>query len=103
MKILDWMGMNYTKWCLCLIAVVVATAGLPLAQSPFVAKSSLAPPAAPPTSGSDASDPILTIKKRVDEVNVLFMPTHDPAEFVRQDKQVEDTILDDHKPPQAIL
>jgi Ca-activated chloride channel homolog len=95
--------MNYTKWCLCVIAVV-ATAGLPArAQSPFVATSSVALPAAPATSGSDPSDPILTIKKRVNEVNVLFIATDHRGKFVRNLNQGDFTILDDHKPPQAIL
>jgi Ca-activated chloride channel family protein len=98
------MGMNYTKWCLCVMAVVAATVGLPaLAQSPFVARSSLAPSAVATTSGSDPSDPILTIKKRVDEVNVLFIATDHRGKFVRNLNQGDFTILDDHKPPQAIL
>src|SRR3984893_18106599 len=95
------MGMNYTKWCLCVMAVVAATVGLPaLAQSPFVAR---APSAVATTSGSDPSDPILTIKKRVDEVNVLFIATDHRGKFVRNLNQGDFTILDDHKPPQAIL
>ena len=70
--------MNYTKWCRWLVAVPVllATTGLPArAQSPYVAASSMALPEASPATGSDSSDPILTIKKRVDEVDVLFIAT----------------------------
>jgi Ca-activated chloride channel homolog len=109
--------MNYTKWLLCLLALVVAMAGLPArAQSPFVAASSpnLASPAAASPSamlpaeaadstGSDPSDPILTIKKRVDEVNVLFIATDHRGKFVRNLNQADFTILDDHKPPQSIV
>src|SRR5205823_9843171 len=101
MKFLDGMGMNYTKWCLCVMAVVVATTGLQ-AQSPFVATSSMLPTASA-TSSSDPSDPVLTIKKRVDEVNVLFIATDHRGKFVRNLGQGDFTILDDHKPPQAIV
>src|SRR6202045_3168173 len=52
----------------------------------------------------DAADqPILTIKKRVDEVNVLFIATDRHGKFVRNLNQNDFSILDDHKPPQAII
>ena len=104
MKIWDGLGMNYTKWCRGLVAAVVLMAGLPaLAQSPYVAASSMALPEASPSTGSDASDPILTIKKQVSEVNVLFIATDHHGKFVRNLNQGDFTILDDHKPPQAIV
>ena len=96
--------MNYTKWYRCLIVLVLVAAGLPaLAQTPFVASSvsSMAPPDA--SIGTDPSDPILTIKKRVDEVNVLFIATDHHGKFVRNLNQGDFSILDDHKPPQAIV
>ena len=97
--------MNYTNWCrwaggsrLC------STAGLPVrAQSPYVAASSVALPEASASTGSDPSDSILTIKKRVSEVNVLFIATDHHGKFVRNLNQGDFTILDDHKPPQAIV
>jgi Ca-activated chloride channel homolog len=98
--------MNYTAWCRGLVAVfvVLATAGMPaLAQAPYMAASSVALPEASPATGSDPSDPILTIKKRVDEVNVLFIATDHHGKFVRNLNQGDFTILDDHKPPQAII
>src|SRR6202795_4934964 len=98
--------MNYTTWCrwLVVIAVGLATTGLSArAQSPYVAASSLALPEASPSTGTDSSDPILTIKKRVDEVNVLFIATDHHGKFVRNLNQGDFTILDDHKPPQAII
>ena len=98
--------MNYTKWCRWLVAVsiVVATSAAPMpAQSPYVAASSMALPEASPSTGSDPSDPILTIKKRVDEVNVLFIATDHHGKFVRNLNQGDFSILDDHKPPQAII
>ncbi len=60
-------------------------------------------PATSATSSSDPTDPILTIKKRVDEVNVLFIATDHHGKFVRNLAQGDFTILDDHKPPQAIV
>ena len=96
--------MNYTNRCLVLLAAVVLMAGLPvLAQSPYVATSSMALPDASASTGSDPSDSILTIKKQVSEVNVLFIATDHRGKFVRNLNQGDFTILDDHKPPQAII
>lgn len=53
---------------------------------------------------NDASDePLLTIKKRVDEVNVLFIATDRHGKFVRNLNQNDFSILDDHKPVESIL
>jgi VWFA-related protein len=52
---------------------------------------------------SDQPDAILTIKKRVDEVNVLFIATDRHGKFVRNLNQSDFTILDDHQPPQSIV
>jgi Ca-activated chloride channel homolog len=98
--------MNYTKWFLSLVAIVVAFAGYPAgAQTPFVAAPSptFASPDAAATNGTDPSDTILTIKKRVDEVNVLFIATDHRGKFVRNLNQADFNILDDHKPPQSIV
>jgi hypothetical protein len=52
----------------------------------------------------DAADqPILTIKKRVNEVNVLFIATDRHGKFVRNLNQNDFSILDDHKPVENIL
>jgi VWFA-related protein len=52
----------------------------------------------------DAADqPILTIKKRVDEVNVLFIATDRHGKFVRNLNQNDFSILDDHKPVESIV
>ncbi len=97
--------MKYTRWFCCLVALLLATAQLPLlAQAPYVATSGIALPAVPSSSESDQSgNPVLTIKKRVDEVNVLFIATDRHGKFVRNLNQRDFTILDDHKPPQAIV
>jgi VWFA-related protein len=54
------------------------------------------------TSADVDSDPVLTIKKRVDEVRVVFIATDKHGKFVRDLNQGDFNILDDHKPPQSI-
>jgi VWFA-related protein len=63
----------------------------------------MALPDASASTGSDPSDSVLTIKKQVSEVNVLFIATDHRGKFVRNLNQGDFTILDDHKPPQAIV
>ncbi|HET9410206.1 MAG TPA: VWA domain-containing protein [Candidatus Sulfotelmatobacter sp.] len=55
------------------------------------------------TADDDPQGAILTIHKRVDEVNVLFIATDKRGKFVRDLNQNDFTILDDHKPPEAIV
>jgi VWFA-related protein len=87
--------------------MLLLAASFPLAaQSNYVAAPGLALPvatAASPDAGTDPSDPILTIKTRVDEVNVLFIAMDRHGKFVRNLNQTDFTILDDHKPPQSIV
>src|SRR5208282_6794140 len=54
-------------------------------------------------TSNEADEPILTIKKRVDEVNVLFIATDRHGKFVRNLNQNDFSIFDDHKPVQSIL
>jgi len=54
-------------------------------------------------TSNDADEPILTIKKRVDEVNVLFIATDRHGKFVRNLNQNDFSIFDDHKPVESIL
>jgi VWFA-related protein len=93
------MGTKYTNRLLGLVlSVCVAPSGL-FAQASYV-------PAGTAYSAPDAdqpTDPILTIKKRVDEVNVLFIATDKRGKFVRNLQQGDFAILDDHKPPQTIV
>ena len=95
--------MKYTRWMIFL--AVAAAIELPLwAQSSYVAVTSgVGVPAAARATESDATDPVLTIKKRVDEVNVLFIATDRHGKFVRNLGQNDFSILDDHKPPQSIV
>lgn len=76
-----------------------------------------AAPGRPQTSGYMASSPppssadfdsnqpgsIVTIQKRVNEVNVLFIATNKHGKFVRDLSKDDFNILDDHKPPQAVV
>jgi len=54
-------------------------------------------------TSNEADEPILTIKKRVDEVNVLFIATDRHGKFVRNLNQNDFSIFDDHKPVESIL
>jgi Ca-activated chloride channel homolog len=111
-KILDSLGMKYTHWICRLAVLLVATASLPAARAQ---SDSYAPPPAAyassaaslgsytPASDDPQSGALLTIHKRVDEVNVLFIATDKHGKFVRDLNQSDFSILDDHKPPQAII
>ena len=54
-------------------------------------------------ASDEADQPILTIRSRVDEVNVLFIATDRHGKFVRNLNQNDFSIFDDHKPVQSIL
>jgi Ca-activated chloride channel family protein len=102
-KNLDRLGIKYTR-SFCLAALILSAAQLPVAAQ---SSSFLEPnhPIAVATSPADSDQPdtVLTIKKRVDEVNVLFIATDRHGKFVRNLNQDDFTILDDHKPPQSIV
>jgi len=90
------------------ISAIVLVLGLSVSgsaqTSPYVVATSVGANAAafPGTSGA-ADEPILTITKRVDEVNVLFIATDRHGKFVRNLNQADFSIFDDHKPVQSIL
>src|SRR5690348_9790209 len=96
------MGMKYIGLSLCL-ALTLGT------QLPARAQTSayMASPAAASASASDfdSDQPgsIVTIRKRVNEVNVLFIAMNKHGKFVRDLNKDDFNILDDHKPPQAIV
>jgi VWFA-related protein len=94
--------MKYMGKYFLLIGLLLALAGLPL----FAQVNYLAPGNAlvsSPSSNTDIGDSVLTIKKRVDEVNVLFIATDKRGKFVRNLNEKDFAILDDHKPPQSIV
>src|ERR1035437_3229910 len=95
---------------LCAVAVVFSLSVAGCAQtSPYViatstiAVNSGSAAVVPADTSDDTDDTILTIKKRVDEVNVLFIATDRHGKFVRNLNQTDFSIFDDHKPVQSIL
>jgi len=103
--------MKYTQAISWLLTLFLATAALTArspAQSPLYASGTPSPssfPAVSPASagGDDPQSAVITIRARVNEVNVLFIATDKHGKFVRDLNQNDFTILDDHKPPQAIV
>src|SRR5271165_4950983 len=57
--------------------------------------------APPPPSGAD-DEPLTTITKRVDEVNVIFTVTDKRGKFVKDLKQSDFQVIDDNRPAQSI-
>jgi VWFA-related protein len=102
--------MKYTNLILRPLAVILTLAAFypaqSKAQSAYVSGAPSANSTYDSTAIADADDPqsaLITIRKRVDEVNVLFIATDKRGKFVRDLNQNDFTILDDHKPPQAII
>jgi len=103
--------MKYTNLILRPLAVVLTLAAFypaqSKAQSAYVSGAPTAnsthDSAAVANSDDDPQSAIITIRKRVDEVNVLFIATDKRGKFVRDLNQNDFNILDDHKPPQAII
>jgi Ca-activated chloride channel homolog len=83
---------------------LILTALIPAqAQSQFTAASpNVSTDTAGAYSTADDDNSVLTIKKRVDEVNVLFIATDKHGKFVRDLNQQDFSILDDHKPPKSV-
>ena len=96
--------MKYIGKYFLLAGALVALAGLPQAQETYLAPSNalVSSPSPSPDTGQP-DDSIITIKKRVDEVNVLFIATDKRGKFVRNLNENDFAILDDHKPPQSIV
>src|SRR5215468_10787827 len=96
--------MKYTKANFGAVILTLALSVLPAAaqapSSSYVASSSAASPS---NIGDDPDNSVLTIRKRVDEVNVLFIATDKHGKFVRNLTQNDFNFLDDHKPVQAIV
>jgi VWFA-related protein len=101
--------MKYTNWKIRVLGLSAATLlslGQLQAQSAYVSGAPTfngASPAAPSESADEPQNAIITIHSRVNEVNVLFIATDKHGKFVRDLNQGDFSILDDHKPPQAIL
>src|SRR6476620_1741878 len=98
-------GMKYTRSIFGVVIFTLVLGALPAAaqapSSSYVASTSPASPS--PNLGDDPTDSVLTIRKRVDEVNVLFIATDKHGKFVRNLTQNDFSFLDDHKPVQSIV
>jgi len=102
--------MKYTNWTLRLLTLVLATF-LPVAQSRAQSGYVSGAPSlnaynagsAATENSDDPQSAMITLHARVNEVNVLFIATDKHGKFVRDLNQADFSILDDHKPPQAIL
>jgi Ca-activated chloride channel homolog len=105
MKILDYLGTKYTQpiWCAFAFFAFLATLGAHAQTSAYAATAPLNDYSAPSPADGLQSGSLLTIHKRVDEVNVLFIATDKHGKFVRDLNQSDFSILDDHKPPQSIV
>src|SRR5579864_9154584 len=103
------MGMKYTNGVLGLAALFLATFAWVAPSAGQSAYMSGAPNVGSysATNSADVSDDpqnaMITLHARVNEVNVLFIATDKHGKFVRDLNQTDFSILDDHKPPQAIL
>src|SRR5208282_1700267 len=103
-KILDGSGTKYTRLIAALLAAfALACASPALAQSYATAAAAVGGAYSTTADDDPQSGTLLTIHKRVDEVNVLFIATDKHGKFVRDLNQTDFAILDDHKPPQSIL
>src|ERR1700686_1045979 len=103
-KNLDSMGMKYTNSILALLLATLVATGQ--AQSAYMAEAprlSAYNTASATTEADDPQGSMITLHARVNEVNVLFIATDKHGKFVRDLNQNDFSILDDHKPPQAIL
>lgn len=101
--------MKYTNQILRLVVACLATftvVAQAQAQSSYVAGSSSYTSSSLTAASETSDDPqsaMITLHSRVNEVNVLFIATDKHGKFVRDLNQGDFSILDDHKPPQAIL
>jgi Ca-activated chloride channel family protein len=111
-KILDFPGMKYTLFIARPLALVAAFAfscpafaqnnSYSSAYANAGAVSAYANSSLAENADDERPGSLITIRKRVDEVNVLFIATDKHGKFVRDLNQGDFSILDDHKPPQSI-
>src|SRR3954468_21420723 len=93
--------MKYTQWTICLAITFLAS--LPLHGQNSFAAPGVDLAASSPALASTEPNSIITIKSRVNEVNVLFIAINKHGKFVRDLNKNDFSILDDHKPPQQIV
>lgn len=92
--------MKYIGLSLCLILTIGVGLPSPAQQTQAYVSPGLS---AGSTGYNDSQPDVITIQKRVDEVNVLFIAMDKHGKFVRDLKEADFNVLDDHKPPQSIV
>lgn len=80
-----------------------AVSAAPVTQPADNPKTAPAPPAQKPAPQDETGYTVTRIIKRVDEVNVIFTVTDKHGHFVKDLKEDDFRVLDDHKPPQAVV
>src|SRR5215471_455256 len=90
--------MKYIGIVFCLAMMLPLGNAQATAQNSFVAGST-----ALPITASVDTNSVITIRKRVNEVHVLFIATDRHGKFVRNLNQRDFSFLDDHKPVQSII
>jgi Ca-activated chloride channel homolog len=90
--------MKYTALFFCVVMAVQLANAPAAAQNSYVASSS-----APAVTAAVDTNSVITIRKRVNEVNVLFIAMDKHGKFVRDLSQNDFSFLDDHKPPRQIV
>src|SRR5437899_6539620 len=99
--------MKYTNWNSRFFTLFLATlaGAAPLrAQSAYISGvPTLNASNATASAADEPQNSLTTLHARVNDVNVLFIATDKHGKFVRDLNQNDFSILDDHKPPQAIL
>ena len=97
--------MKYTHQFACGIALLALQGISSPARAQTVASAAILASSTPVIAASpdDNSGAMLTIRAHVNEVNVLFTATDKHGRFVRNLGQNDFSILDDHKPPQAVV
>lgn len=81
-----------------------------MAPEPTAAPPTLSAPVLPGKTASktelaaaEDEGPIATFRKRVEEVNVIFTVTEKHGRFIKDLKKDDFAVLDDRKPPQAVV
>lgn len=105
-KNLDCARMKYTSGLIRLLVLALGTScgvGQVYGQSSYVSSAPSINAAGTNSVDEPQSGAMITIRAHVNEVNVLFIATDKHGKFVRNLNENDFSILDDHKPPQAIL
>lgn len=95
--------MKYTALFFSLFAIggLATKAAFSQTQAYTAPAVALASPA--DVAANSGASPIVTIRKRVNEVNVLFIAMNKHGKFVRDLQANDFNVLDDHKPPEQIV